>query len=190
MKKNKNSYPFNAMDERQSQITQLSIVYAFVFLIVCLLIATVYQIATTGDVGWELFGIFGASAVILLSRRLLGDVEQPLDYKKRPLPTGSSKADRRARCKSYAAGSVQFGLAFAVMDILLIAFGENEVSDYELAQIIFPDLSKGVTIAVTAMIAFVSMFLVSFVLDYLWGEFFKVRRYNKMMAQLDSEEAE
>ncbi len=178
------------MDERQSQITQKAIVFAYVFLVLCLFVATIYKIATTGDAGWELFAIIGSAAVILISRRLMGDVEQPLDYKNRPLPTGSSKADRLTRCKSYAAGSIIFGLAFAVMDILLIAFGENEVSDYELAEVPFPSLSKEATIAVTAVIAFVTMFLVSFVFDYLVGEFFKVRRYNKLMAQLDEEEEE
>lgn len=187
MRENKN---ITNMDERQSQITQKAVICGFVFLIVCLLIATIYQIATTGDVGWELFAIIGASAVILISRRLMGDVEQPLDYKNRPLPTGYSRKDRVVRCKSYAVGSTFFGLSFAVMDVLLIAFGENEVTDYELTQIIFPELGKAATIALTAVIAFVTMFLVSFVFDYLIGEFFKVKRYNKMLAQLDAEEAD
>ena len=176
------------MDERQSQITQKAIVYGYIFLIVCLLTATIYRIVTTGDAGWELFAIIGSVVVVLISRRLLGDVEQPLDYKNRPLPTGSSKAERITRCKNYAVNSTVFGLTFAVMDMLLIAFAEHESSDYELAQIIFPGLSKGITIAVTAVIAFVSMFLVSFVFDYLVGEHFKIKRYNKMMAQLDAEE--
>ncbi len=189
MKKKEKSAPAQPMDERQSQITQKAIVYAFVFLIICLFAATIYQIATTGDVGWELFGIIGASAVILISRRLLGDVEQPLDYKNRPLPTGASKAEKMVRCKNYAVGSAWFGLAFAVMDVLLIAFGENEVTDYELAELIFPDLGKGATIAVTAVIAFGTMFLVSFVFDAIIGEW-KVKRYNQLMEQLDAEESD
>lgn len=86
-----------------------------------------------------------------------------------------------------AVGSVYFGLAFAVMDVLLIAFGENDAVDQELAELIFPELDKGATIAVTAIISFVSMFLVSFVFDYIIGEW-KVKRYNKLMAQLDAEE--
>ena len=184
----KRNNPIEPMDERQSQITQKSIVVAFIFLIICLFVATVYQIATTGDVGWELFGIIGASAVILISRRLMGDVEQPLDYKNRPLPTGSTKAEKLVRCKNYAVGSAIFGLTFAVMDILLIAFGKDEVTDYDLAQVIFPHLSRELTIAVTAVIAFVSMFLISFAFDYLVGEFFKVKRYNKMLQKLDAEE--
>jgi hypothetical protein len=188
MRNNKNVGATEQMDERQNQITKKAIVFGFVFLIACMFIVTVYRIATTGDVGWELFGIVGASAVILISRRLMGDIEQPLDYKNRPLPTGMTKADRLARCKNYAVSSVIFALVFAVMDILLVAFGENEVTDYELARMIFPNLNKGVTIVVTAVIAFVTMFLISFVFDYLVGEYFKVKRYNKMIAQLDEEE--
>ena len=185
MKKTDNIAP---MDERQNQITQKAIVFAFIFLILCMLIATFYDLAVTGDVGWELFGIIGASAVILIARRLMGDVEQPLDYRNRPLPTGSTKEDRLARCKSYAVGSVIFATTFAVLDILLIAFGENDATDYELTEVIFPSLSKGATIALTAVITFVTMFVISFVIDYLVGEFFRVRRYNKMLAQLDAEE--
>ena len=187
MKENKN---INPMDERQKQITLKAMVCGFVFLVLCLLIASAYKIATTGDAGWELFALIGASAVILIVRRLLGDVEQPMDYKNRPLPTGSSKKERLIRCRNYAVGSTFFGLTFAVMDVLLMLFGENELTDYELTQIIFPELGKTETIVVTALIAFVTMFLVSFVFDYLVGEFFKVRRYNKLMAQLDAEENE
>lgn len=176
------------MDERQNQILQKAIVCGYIFLIICLLIATVYRIATTGDAGWELFGIIGASIVIIVARRIMGDIEQPLDYKNRPLPTGSSKSDKMTRCKNYAVDSAIVGLVFSVMDILFLIFGKNDVSDYELAQIIFPNLSKEATIAVTAILSFIIMFLVSFLFEYLIGEFYKVKRYNKMLAQLDSEE--
>lgn len=188
MKNKKENNHIEVMDERQSQITQKAIVYGFLFLVSCLFIATIYKIITTGDVGWELFGIIGASIVIIVSRRLMGDVEQPLDYKNRPLPTGNSQSDRIARYKNYIVNSVIFGLVFAVMDILLFIFGENDVLDIELTQMIFPNLSKEMTIIVTAIIAFMTMFLISFVFDYLIGEYFKVKRYNKMLSQLDSEE--
>lgn len=186
----KHDYTIAPMDERQSQISLRAILCGFLFLIACLFIVTIYRIATTGDVGWELFGIIGASAVILIARRVMGDVEQPLDYKNRPLPTGSSKADRLARCKNYAVGSTIFGLAWAVMDVLLIGFGREEATDFDLAQMLFPSLSREATIAATAVIVFVTMGLISFIFDYLVGEFYKVRRYNRMLARLDQEEAE
>jgi cytochrome c biogenesis protein CcdA len=186
--KNKEKISVQPMDERQSQITQKSIVFGFLFLVACLLAATIYKIVTTGDAGWELFAIVGASAVILIARRLMGDVEQPLDYKNRPLPTGNTKPEKMARIKNYAVNSVIFGLVFAVMDIVLLLFSEHEVSDYKLTQVIFPNLSEGLTLAITAVIAFVTMFAVSFVIDYLVGEFYKVLRYNKMIAELENEE--
>ena len=60
----RNDYRIEPMDERQNQILLKSVAWGFVFLILCLFIVTIWQIATTGDVGWELFGIIGASAVI------------------------------------------------------------------------------------------------------------------------------
>jgi cytochrome c biogenesis protein CcdA len=186
--KNKEKISVQPMDERQSQITQKSIVFGFLFLVACLLAAIIYKIVTTGDAGWELFAIVGASAVILIARRLMGDIEQPLDYKNRPLPTGNTKPEKMVRIKNYAVNSVIFGLVFAVMDIVLLLFSEHEVSDYKLTQVIFPNLSEGLTLAITAVVAFVTMFAVSFVIDYLVGEFFKVRRYNKMIAELENEE--
>ena len=187
MKKDKE---IQTIDERQSKIINKSIVFAFIFLMFCLLIATVVRIIQTENIGWELFAIIGASAVILISRRILGDVEQPLDYRNRPLPTGKSFADRFARCKNYAVGSTMFGLTFAVMDIILILFGKHEITDLELTQIIFPSLGKTETVIVTAIISFVVMFIVSFVFDYIVGEFYKVRAYNKIIAKLEAEENE
>lgn len=178
------------MDERQSKIIDKSIVIAFVFLNVCLFIATIVRIVRTENIGWEFLAILGSSAVILISRRVMGDIEQPLDYRNRPLPTGKSAKERLVRCQNYAVGSAVFGLTFAVMDVLLMLFGENEFTDIELTQIIFPTLGKTETVVVTAILTFVAMFLISFIFDYLIGEFYKVRLYNKTMAQLDEDENE
>ena len=178
------------MDERQSQITQKATVFGFFFLILCLLIATVHGIVTTGEAGWELFAIIGSAIVILIARRVMGDVEAPTDLMNRPLPTGNSKADRLCRCKSYALGSLIFGVTFGVMDILVIKFGTAGTEELALTECLFPQLSAGMTFAVTALIAFTSAFLISFLFDYLIGEYVKVRRYNKLMAQLDAEEEE
>lgn len=176
--------------ELSSKIIDKSIIFAFVFLIICLVAATVVRIVSTETIGWELFAIIGASAVILISRRIMGDVEQPLDYRNRPLPTGNSAADRIARCKNYAVGSAVFGLTFAALDIVLMLFGEHELSEHELTQIIFPSLGKIETVIVTSIITFAVMFIISFIFDYLVGEFYKVRAYNKKMAELDAEENE
>ncbi len=186
--KNKENNFIKPFDERQNAITNKAVVWGYIFLVICLLAVTIYKIATTSEAGWELFAIIGSAAVILIARNVMGDVEQPLDYKNRPLPTGNSKPERFARIKNYAVGSFFFGLTFAVIDVLLMLLGENEMTEMELTEIIFPSLGKGATIAVTAVISFVSMFIISFIFDYLIGEFYKVKRYNKMIAELDDEE--
>ena len=175
-----------AQDERQQAITNKAMAAAFVFLLLCLFAATIYRIVTTDNVGWDLFAILGGCAVILIARRIMGDIEEPKDVYNRPLPLGNSKQDKWVRKKNYAKSSGIFALTFAVMDILLIGFGKESVTDYEVAEILFPTLNKTTTIAVTAVIAFVSMFAVSYIFDYLVGEH-KVKKYNQMLKELDEE---
>lgn len=73
------------------------------------------------------------------------------------------------------------------MDILLIGFGKDEITDLELTQTLLPGLPHGLTVAITAVIAFVTMFLISYLFEYLIGEFYKVRKYNQMLSELDNE---
>ncbi len=174
-------------DERQQLITTKAIAAAGIFMLLCLFAATVYRIVTTDNIGWEFFAMLGACAVIVIARRVMGDVEPPRGINDRFLPTGNTKQEKRFRVKHYVLKSIVFASAFAVMDVLLIAFGKDDVSDYELAQVIFPQLSKATTIIITAAIAFVGMFLVSVVCDYLVGEH-QVRQYNQMLRDLEDEE--
>ena len=186
-KENKNPY---IPDERQMQIRGKSVVVALVFVLICLGVATVYRVVTTENIGWEFWVILATLAVMLISGRVFGDIEAPKDIWGKPLPLGNSKEDKRARKKDYLLRSVYFALGMAVMEIILIATGEFELTDMDVAEAIFPNLSRGTTIAVTVVIAFVSMFIISFVFDYIIGEKFKVKRYNALMAKLDAEDEE
>ena len=186
-KENKNPY---IPDERQMQIRGKSAVVALVFVLICLGVATVYRVVTTENIGWEFWVILATLAVMLISGRVFGDIEAPKDIWGKPLPLGNSKEDKRARKKDYLLRSVYFALGMAVMEIILIATGEFELTDMDVAEAIFPNLSRGTTIAVTVVIAFVSMFIISFVFDYIIGEKFKVKRYNALMAKLDAEDEE
>ncbi len=188
MKKKENNQ-VKPLDERQNAIANKATVCGYIFLVIFLLAVTIYKIATTSEAGWELFAIICSGMVILIARSIMGDVEQPLDYKNHPLPTGISKAERLARIKDYAVRSVFFGAPFAVMDILMMLYATNdEFPEKQLAEVIFPSLGKGATIAVTAVISFIGAFIISFIFDYLIGEFYKIKRYNKMIAELDDEE--
>lgn len=175
------------IDERQKLINTRAMANSGIFLALCLGAAMLYKVFTTDDPGWEFWALIGASFVSILSRRILGDIDEPKNISGKPLPTGSTKQERLTRRKDYALRSVIFAAACAVMDILLVAFGKTDNADYELAEYLFPTLSKGMTVALSAVIAFGSMFLISFLFDYLIGEFFKVKRYNQMLAALDED---
>ncbi len=186
-KENKNPY---IPDERQMQIRGKSAVVALVFVLICLGVATVYRIVTTDNIGWEFWVILASLAVMLIAGRIFGDIEAPKDIFGKPLPLGNSKEDKKARKKDYFLRSVYFALGMTVMEIILITTGEFELTDMDVAEAIFPNLGRGATIAVTVVIAFVSMFIISYVCDYIIGEKFKVKRYNALMAKLDAEEDE
>ncbi len=176
------------MDERQKEIRLKAIAFGGVFVVLCLIIAIAVDIVNTGDVGWEFWALIGASFVVVISRRIMGDVEAPKDFFDRSLPTGDTKEDRRYRKMDYARKSALFAGVFAVMDVLLIGFGAEELTDLVLTEMLFPSLGHAATTAVTAVIVFVTMFVISYVCEYLIGEYYKVKTYNRLMAELDAEE--
>lgn len=178
----------NQIDERQVQINLKAMAWAGVFLLGCMIVSTFVKIFTTDSVGWEFWAMLGAAAVAIIARRILGDVEQPKDIMNRPLPTGSSKEDRSRRKKDYCLQSLLFAAVCTAMDILLIGFGKDDVADLELTQLLLPGLNHWTAVAVSAVVAFVSTFLISYLFDYLIGEYYTVRRYNKMIAELDDDE--
>jgi hypothetical protein len=178
----------NQMDERQVQINTKAMAWGYGFLCLCLIASMIYNLVTTESLGWEFWALIGACLVTIIARRFLGDVEQPRDIHNRPLPTGSSKEDRSRRKKDYCLQSLLFAAVCTAMDILLIGFGKDDVADLELTQLLLPGLNHWTAVAVSAVVAFVSTFLISYLFDYLIGEYYTVRRYNKMIAELDDDE--
>ncbi len=176
------------MDERQKSILVKAQAIAGVFLMLCVVASLVYDIITTGDAGWELWALIGTALVMLISRRVMGDVEAPKDIFNRPLPTGNSKEDRRRRKIDYAVQSLLFAGVVAVMDVVLIGFGKDEVTDMELTKLLFPSLGHVTTVIVTAVIAFATMFVISYAAEYLVNECYVVKAYNRMLNELEDED--
>ena len=145
--------------------------------------------ASTGNPGWELWGLVGTCLVIVVANRIQGNIEQPKDMLNRPLPTGNTKTERRKRKIAYALDSGMYALTFAVMDITLFALGED-VTDFQMVKENLPSLNRTWLVVITSVFAFVTTFLIFYVFEYLIGEKYKVRKYNKMIAQLDALENE
>jgi ABC-type Fe3+ transport system permease subunit len=190
MKKNKEKKNFKLLDERQNQIVQKAFANGYVFLVVYLIGIILYKFATDGDPIWELIGVLASALIVVVSRRLMGDIEQPVDYLNRPLPTGSSKPEKQKRFKSYLINSIMFGLGFAVMDVILLLSVGYDFLEHEVIKEILPNVNNTLTIALSAIAVFAAGFIVSFIFEYLIGECYEVKRYNKMISQLDKEENE
>lgn len=181
-------YNNDQMDERQLQINTKAICWGGGFLALCVIISMIWKIIATESLGWEFWALIGTSAVIGIASHLMGDIEQPKDLFKKPLPTGSTKEERNARKKNYALESLIFASVCTAMETLLFAFGEVEISDLSLAQHFFPTLNPTVAVIISAVISFAVTFGLSYWVDYLYGEKFTVARYNKMIRQLESDE--
>lgn len=186
-KKSKKVKLVEPIDERQVQIIQKALVYGFLFLFVCIFIAMVHRFITTKTVGWELFGVIGSCVVVLISLRSMGYKE----YKERPFPTGSTKVEKRIRRKKYAADCLYFGIVFAVMDIISVVSGdEGEVVFYRIARDILPNSGRAASILVTGIFRFIFSFSLFFIVSYLIGEFYLVKRYKYSTEQLHTDEEE
>ncbi len=176
------------MDERQLEITGKALNIAGGFLALCMVVAVIIDIVTTGEAGWELFALIGSCLVFLIASRKLGDIQPPKNWYGKFLPTGNSQKDRSIRKKSYLISSIVFAGTFALMDILLILFGEEHLTDLEFMQQWFSSLGKLPLTLITAGITFLMIFAVSYPTEYLYHEKYELAKYHKMISALDTEE--
>ena len=179
----------NGLDERQQQINTKAIAAGGIFMAACVAVAMVWRVAVSESLGWEFWAILGACLVVIFTRRILGDVQPPKSIMDKPLPTGSSREDRNFRKRDYAFKSLIFAGTCAVMDVVLVWAGKEDIADLELVKMLFPRLNMTLLVVLSAVLAFVVTFGISWLCEYLVGEN-EVRRYNRMLAQLDAEEEE
>lgn len=187
MKRNKNDKA-QPLDERQQLISLKAIRNAFFALIACLSVSMIYKAIRFSDPGWEFWAIIAACFVILISRRVLGDIERPKDFFGRPMPLGNTKEDKWARKKSYFADSLVFASVCCVMDVLVFLGGKDGGLDTGLAEMLFPSFHPYLTVAITAAVTFIGMFFISYVFDYIIGEKFKVKKYNEICRMLEEDD--
>ena len=173
-------------DERQKQIEYRAMSIAGIFLMICVAIAMVYKVIKTDNIGWEFWVFFGALIILSLSKRIFGDIEQPKSIIGKDLPVGNLKEEKKVRKMNYAIESAIFAFAYSMIDILLVILGKEDITDYELTSLFFPNLNNEMTIVLTALISFVVMFVISFVLEYIVGEN-KVKKYNEMLEKLEED---
>lgn len=176
----------DVLDERQKQIREKAGMITGIFVICCVIAAMVYKICTQDEIGWEFWTVTGALILYGILCNVLGDIEAPKSITNALLPTGNTKKEKLIRIKDYVFRSAIFATACAVMDVILISSGKEDVTDYEMAKYLFPSLSGTEIIVITAIIAFVGMFIISFTFDYLIGER-RVKKYNQMISEFEED---
>lgn len=177
----------NGLDERQQMINTKAVAAGGVFMMVCICVSMIWRLVTTEELGWEFWSLIGCCLVILIARRAMGDVQPPKSILDKPLPTGNSREERRFRKRDYACKSLIFAGTCAVMDVVLVWAGKEDVADLELVKALFPQLDMIWLVVLSAVLAFAVTFGISWVAEYLVGEH-TVKRYNKMLAELDEDE--
>lgn len=186
MKKTKNqSNP--VMDERQREITGKALNIAGGFLALCMVIAVILDLILTGEPGWEFFALVGACLVFLIANKRLGDIQPPKSWCGKLLPTGDSREDKAIRRRSYLINSLLLGGVFGFMDVILYYGNKEYIADMAMVQELFPSLQPTVLMAITALLVFIIIFGISYLVEYLYHEKYELNAYRKMLADLDEE---
>ena len=185
-----NKKHFVKMDERQMAIQGKANGVALVFLMLCLMAAAIYRSVTKGETGWELIALAACFPVMMLARRLYGDAETPRDYRNQPLPTGSTKRERRIRVRSYAIEGLYFAVPMALISVGLQVFSPQDQDFLQFLKGLFPALERVPLIVVTTLLVFGIFFAVAFLARYLVTELVLVKQYNRLIRQIDEDDGD
>ncbi len=182
----KNKKPI--LDERQQLINLKSIRNAFCVLVGFVTVSMLYKMIVLKTIEWEIWALVIACIVIIVTRNISGDFEEPRNIWNKPIPLGNTKKERQARIKSYLLDSAIFAVICTIMDVIFLIFNKNDNVDAELVKLFFPDLNTTSIVIVFSVISFIVMFLVSFIFEYFVGEKIKVKKYMKMCEKMNNEE--
>ena len=186
-KHKKRETPTPVMDERQEEISRRAWNLAGAFLALCLVIAVICNLILTRDPGWELFALIGGCFVFLIANKKLGNIQAPKSWIGKELPTGDSPEEKSTRRSSYLLNSLLISGTFTVMEILMMAFGKDELAELEMVKSLIPNGSYGLLVTITALLTFVIFFGISFSVNYLYHEKYELKAYRKMLSDLEED---
>lgn len=185
MKKKTKAQNIPVMDERQQNITGKALNIAGAFLALCMIIAVICDLILSGEPGWELFALVGSCIVFLIANKKLGNIQAPKNWYGKELPTGDSREDKTTRRNSYIIDSLLLGGTFTLTETLLMVFGKDDLAELEMVKSLIPNGSYGLLVVVTALLTFVIIFGISFLVNYLFHEKYEVKAYRKMLSDLE-----
>ena len=181
MKRNQNEKkPLVQMDERAAHANEKAGMICGWVLLGVVLIAAIVRVIRTGEPGWEFFAVIGYPCLFGLLTAKLGNLAEPKDLKGKPLPLGDAPAEKKTRIRYYAAEALIRAVTMGVFFAILPFF---EKDGKQLAEELFAGMNTAVVAVTSAVIGLVIFFIISFAVEYLFGEH-SVRRYR---AQFDEE---
>lgn len=172
------------MDERQLAIQGKANGVVMLFLMICLCAAAIYRTVTEGETGWELIALLASFPIMMLARRLYGDVETPCGFKNQPLPTGRARKDRRTRAGNYAIEALFFAVPMALIDVGLSVSSPQEHALLQWMKAWFPTLNRVPLIVVSTLLVFAASFAISYAVRYLVTELILLKQYNRLQEKI------
>ena len=165
-------------DERTAKNTGTAAVITLALLWVALLIIGVVKTVKTGagSTTEEILLFLGSLLVFLIFKHRKDDVDLPESFLGKPLPTGLSGADKRARIKAYLVDSLINGGILAVLNVTLHRINAN----FSFTTIDFS--TPFLTILLNGVLDLCVLGAVFMLINYVWGEH-NIKKYNKLLEE-------
>ncbi len=196
MKKNKlsdehqelvNGLKSNLPDERQELINQRAFANVGIFLFAAVLFMMIYKLCTTDSMPWEFWAVIGSALIILITNKVMGNVEEPKTFLGFDLPLGNSKQDKNKRRKAYFTEALVYAFGMTVIDILVFVFAGEDTLDFDFISQLLDSMGKTGVIVISAVFSFVLTLVIAYIIEAICGRY-KVHQYKKMIAEFDSDE--
>lgn len=175
------------MDERQSKIMGKAMGITLAIVYVYVLISCIYVYVTTFDVSkcaWQLGVLILIPVCFLIFSREDESLMLPRTVKNEEMSPEETEEAKKSRVRGYTIEALLFSAAMLGIDIVVTLMGGLDAAGTFQ---VLGNLSKTASYILCGLIAFVLMFVISFGIDYFWGEH-KVRKYNEMLQKMEDEE--
>ena len=171
------------MDERQklNSVKPLAITVAVTY--IYLLVETFYKFISTKDIfncTWEIGLLVLMPIIICVVLRSEKEVMIPNTLSGKEIDKNMTPKAKSNRKRSYLFDSILFAGGLTAASIAAYCFGVKDAIDIYL----IPNLSESASMMVSFFLEFTGLFIVSYLVDYIWGEH-SVKQYNKIINEFD-----
>lgn len=171
------------MDERQklNSVKPLALTVAVTY--IYLLVEAFYKFISTKDIfncTWEIGLLVLMPLIICIGLRCEKAVMIPKTLSGKEIDKEMTPKAKSNRKRSYLFDSILFAVGLTAASIVAYCFGAKDAIDIYL----IPNISKSASMMVSFFLEFAGLFIVSYFVDYLWGEH-TVKQYNKIINEFD-----